>query len=58
MNLVHLVPIGNAGWGWNPTLRLLARTYATVEALRGHPELRRFFDWVAKRPPGWRGKVR
>ena len=36
----------------------LARNYATVEALRGHPELRRFFDWVAKRPPGWKGKVR
>lgn len=36
----------------------LARNYATVEALRGHPELRRFFDWVGKRPVGWRGKVR
>ena len=36
----------------------LARNYATVEALRGHPELRRFFDWVGKRPAGWRGKVR
>ena len=24
----------------------LARNYATVEALRAHPQLRRFFDWV------------
>ena len=36
----------------------LARNYATTEALRAHPELRRFFDWVAKRPPEWKGKVR
>ena len=36
----------------------LARNYATVEALRAHPDLRRFFDWVGKRPPGWTGKVR
>ena len=36
----------------------LARRYSTVEALRAHPDLRRFFDWVAKRPPGWTGKVR
>jgi len=36
----------------------LARNYATVEALRAHPELRRFFDWMAKRPPGGEGAVR
>ncbi|WP_028713286.1 HNH endonuclease [Paracoccus sp. J55] len=36
----------------------LARQYNTVEALRGHSELARFFAWVAKRPPGWKGKVR
>lgn len=36
----------------------LARDYATVEALRAHEELRRFWDWVGKRPPGWRGRVR
>ena len=36
----------------------LARNYATVEALRAHEGLRRFFDWVGKRPPEWKGKVR
>ena len=36
----------------------LARNSATVEALRAHEGLRRFFDWVGKRPVGWRGKVR
>jgi len=28
----------------------IARSYATVEALRGHPHLAKFFRWVAKRP--------
>ena len=36
----------------------LARKFNTVEALRAHPDLARFFAWVAKRPPGWKGKVR
>lgn len=36
----------------------LARDYATVEALRAHEGLRRFWDWVGKRPPGWRGRIR
>lgn len=36
----------------------LARDYNTVAALRSHPRLARFFAWVAKRPPGWKGKVR
>lgn len=36
----------------------LARSYNTVEALRSHPELARFFTWVAKRPPSWKGKTR
>lgn len=36
----------------------LARSYASVEALRQHPRLRRFWDWVGKRPPGWKGRVR
>jgi hypothetical protein len=31
----------------------LARTYNTVEALRAHPRLEKFIDWVAKRPPGY-----
>ena len=29
----------------------LARGYATIEALRAHPRLARFIQWVAKRPP-------
>lgn len=36
----------------------LARRYASVEALRSHEGLRRFWDWVGKRPPGWMGQVR
>ncbi len=35
----------------------LARDYATVEALRAHPRLARFIDWVSKRPPGFRSRV-
>jgi hypothetical protein len=29
----------------------LARDYATWEALRGHPEIARFIDWVRRKPP-------
>ncbi|WP_116085795.1 HNH endonuclease [Tropicimonas sp. IMCC34011] len=29
----------------------LARSYATPEALRAHPEIGRFAAWVARRPP-------
>ncbi|MEM6703179.1 MAG: HNH endonuclease [Acidobacteriota bacterium] len=36
----------------------LARSYATIEALRGHPEIARFVRWVAKRPPGYRSSNR
>ncbi|MBM3604063.1 MAG: HNH endonuclease [Alphaproteobacteria bacterium] len=36
----------------------LARNYHTVEALREHPELARFWSWIARRPPGFTGKVR
>jgi hypothetical protein len=35
----------------------LARNFNTVEALRAHPELARFWEWVARRPPGFTGKV-
>ena len=35
----------------------LARDYNTVEALRGHPRLARFFRWVAKRPPEFMSRV-
>lgn len=36
----------------------LARHFNTVAALRAQPDLARFFDWVAKRPPAWKGKTR
>ena len=35
----------------------LARDYATPEALRAHPRLAKFADWVAKRPPGFLSRV-
>ena len=35
----------------------LARTYNTPEALRAHPRLAAFADWVARRPPGFMSKV-
>lgn len=31
----------------------LARAYDSPAALRAHPPLARFFDWVAKKPPGF-----
>ena len=34
----------------------LARNFNTPEALRAHPHLARFADWVAKRPPGFLSK--
>lgn len=36
----------------------LARRYNTVEALRSHPDLARFFEWVARRPPHFLGRAR
>jgi hypothetical protein len=35
----------------------LARDWNTPEALRRHPRLARFADWVAKRPPGFLSEV-
>lgn len=35
----------------------LARSYATLEALRAHPRLARFAAWVSKRPPGFSSRV-
>ncbi len=35
----------------------LARSYATVEALRAHPRLAKFIRWVAKRPPGFNSRT-
>ena len=35
----------------------LARTFATLAALRGHPRIARFVAWVRKRPPGFASRV-
>jgi hypothetical protein len=35
----------------------LARSFATVEALRGSDRLRGFLEWVAKRPPEFLSRV-
>lgn len=68
----HLVPRLKGGKG-GPTVLLhvlchkeihatlteaeLARNYATVEALRAHPRLAAFLEWVRKRPPGFQGRT-
>ncbi|MDN5568936.1 MAG: HNH endonuclease [Paracoccus sp. (in: a-proteobacteria)] len=36
----------------------LARNLCTIQSLRAHPDLARFLEWIAKRPPGFTGKVR
>ena len=36
----------------------LAREYNTPEALRDHPHLATFFQWVAKRPPEFHARGR
>jgi 5-methylcytosine-specific restriction endonuclease McrA len=71
-SLHHLIPRSRGGKG-GPTVLMhhichkeihatlseteLARGYATVEALRGHPRLARFAEWVARRPPGFLSRV-
>lgn len=35
----------------------LARSYATMDALRAHPRLARFIAWVARRPPEFASRV-
>ena len=68
----HLIPKLKGGKG-GPTVLLhhichkeihatlseaeLARDYATPEALRAHPRLARFVDWVRKRPPHFLSRV-
>ena len=71
-SLHHLVPRARGGRG-GPVVLLhhichkeihatlgetdLARDYYTVEALRAHPRLARFIDWVRNRPPGFLSRV-
>lgn len=38
--------------------RVLAREYATIEALRAYPPLARFIAWVQARPPGFHERAR
>lgn len=35
--------------------RELARSFASWEALRAHPEIEKFIEWVRKRPPEFMG---
>ncbi|MDH2327739.1 HNH endonuclease [Cereibacter sp. SYSU M97828] len=35
----------------------LARRFNTIEALRGHPRLAAFIQWVERRPPGFLSRV-
>ncbi|SEM74872.1 hypothetical protein SAMN04488077_107179 [Roseovarius tolerans] len=35
----------------------LARDYSTVEALRAHPRLAKFIDWVGRRPPEFHSRT-
>jgi len=71
-SLHHLIPKLKGGKG-GPTILIhhichkeihatlseaeLARSYASVDALRGHPRLAKFFRWVAKRPPRFLSKT-
>ena len=71
-SLHHLIPKLKGGKG-GPTVLIhhichkeihatlseaeLARVYSSVEALRRHPRLEKFFKWVGKRPPEFMSKV-
>jgi|AntDeeMinimDraft_5_1070356.scaffolds.fasta_scaffold32964_1 hypothetical protein len=36
----------------------LAETYNSAAALRAHPEIATFIDWLADKPPGFRPQIR
>ena len=36
----------------------LARQFNTPQALRAHPELAKFFEWIASRPPAFHSRSR
>jgi hypothetical protein len=71
-SLHHLVPRLKGGRD-GPTVRLhqichtaihaalteaeLARSYASIEALRAHPGIARFVAWVRRRPPGFHART-
>jgi len=71
-SLHHLIPKLKGGKG-GPTVLLhhichkeihatlteaeLARDFASIDALRGHPRLAKFIAWVAKRPPAFLSKT-
>ena len=71
-SLHHLIPKLKGGKG-GPTILIhhichkeihatlseseLARSYASVDALRAHPRLAKFFKWVVKRPPQFLSKT-
>jgi hypothetical protein len=36
----------------------IERGYRTVEALRAHPEIAKFAEWIAVKPPGFKPQMR
>lgn len=70
-SLHHLIPKLKGGKG-GPTVLLhqichneihaalteteLARSFNTIEALRGHPGLARFLGWIGRKPPGFHAR--